>query len=193
MLKKVFIITTLSLLFLPLVVSADSSGKSLTAYNQTQGVNAELARANFGDTIVYTLTYANSSSASQSYTIEDDITDVLYASALVNPGGATLIGSTLRYPAVSVPAWGSVQRTFSVQIKSLPAKTLDTLMSNTFGNGVDIKINVPGVLGTVKGAYVAPSTGPGENLALWFALVTCAGFYLRKKVFYNKVEKQAAV
>lgn len=166
-------------------------GRSKSAYNQTQGQDAQAVYAKSGDTITYSLTYWNQSTASQNIAIEDDITDVLYLADLTNNGGAFLNGNILRFPSVAVPANTRLDRSFQVRVKSIAAGTIDNVMSNYYGNGVDIHVGTTGgsipnkTSPIVKGAtYNAPGTGPKENLAVWFALLLTAGVF-----GYNKIKQ----
>lgn len=170
----------IGLLLLPLSVSAGTRSKS--AFNETKNYNAVSQPAYPGDVIVYTLSYLNDSGSTETVSFEDDLTDVLYSADLINSGGGSLSGNTLRFPAVSIPANTRVDRVFRVKVKQLPANTLDTLMSNTFGNGVDVRIRVSGVSGgSVKGTYTAPPTGPSDALPAVFALAAVLGYYIFRR------------
>lgn len=176
----------LTLLF-PSTVFAGIRSKS--AFNETQNVNAESRPALPGDVIAYTLTYFNNSAVSETASMEDDLTDVLYSADLIDPGGGSLWGGSLRFPALTVPSNARVDRVFRVKIKNLPANTADTLISNTFGNGVDVRIRLSGggAAGTVKGAYTAPRTGPSEWVAAIFASLAVLGYYsIRRKRLATK-------
>ena len=170
-----------ALLLFPSQAFAGTRGKS--AFNETQNVNAESRPSVAGDVIAYTLSYFNNGSISENIGFEDDLTDVLYSADLLDSGGGSLWGSALRFPAVSVPSNTRVDRVFRVKVKNLPANTLDTLMSNTFGNGVDVRLQVSGAgsSGEVKGAYTAPQTGPSEWAAAIFACLAVLGYYLIRR------------
>lgn len=176
-----FPIAGMAIAFLILPSFAAAGTRSKTAYNVTQGVNATAVAARAGDVINFTLGYANSSPNSETLAIEDDVTDVLYAADITDLGGASLVGSTLRFPSVFVPANSRIDRQFSVKIKSLPAGTADTLLSNSFGNGIDIRLETSGKAGTVKGAFVAPPTGVSEYLPALMALFFTASLFWIKK------------
>ncbi|MBI4054291.1 MAG: hypothetical protein HY397_03105 [Candidatus Doudnabacteria bacterium] len=173
-----------AIIFFAAAPQAQAGTRSKSAYNQTQGINAQSGTADAGDVIVYTLSYYNSSNFSETITFEDDIADVLYASDLVNLGGGSLQGTVLQFPSVSVAASSRADKSFSVQVKNLPANTQDTLMSNTFGNGVDVKLRVtpPPKDGTVKGAFTAPATGVAENTALVLAGISTLLYVAASKI-----------
>jgi len=175
-------------------VKNTGTDKSKSAYNRTQGRDAESVVARAGDTIDYTLTHYNRNSSGRTVTFEDDISDVLDLSEIVSFGGGQLQGNIIRYNSVFIPANSRVDRTFQVRVKSVNASRRDLMMSNFFGNGIDIQVmpdggTVQGTIyippkgtATVKGTtYVAPATGPKENFALLFALLFTGGV-----LAYNK-------
>ncbi|MDP2932958.1 MAG: hypothetical protein Q8N81_02395 [bacterium] len=159
-------------------VAGSSFELSKSAYNQTQGVNALSVLANAGDIINYKLTYRNSGAATiYSAVIEDDISDVLNHATVINAGEGSLSGNFIRFPAITVPAGVSIDKTFQVRMKDVYSGQTDITMSNTYGNRLDIQIRTPTVLGT----YIAPKTGPGENLVLLFAVASTVGVFLYRK------------
>lgn len=172
--------------------------KSLSAYNHTQGTNAESVAARPGDLITYTLTFQSNLNGSQSFVFADNIEDILYSAEINNYGGASLSSNVLSYPAVSVPANARVQKSFQVRVREIPAGTKDLLMSNFYGNGVDVRIfsaaaptptPTPMPAGQVKGAYLAPATGSGLPLvALLASILTMFWFFIssRRKILAVK-------
>ncbi|MEK9181315.1 MAG: hypothetical protein AAB871_03705 [Patescibacteria group bacterium] len=167
--------------------TGDVSARSKSAYNQTQAQIAESVYARPGDTITYTLTYRNNASYSQSVAIEDDLTDVLYLADLISYGDATLSGKVLRFPSVSVSSGGRIDRTFQVRVKSISVGAIDYIMSNFYGNGVDIRVSANGEIykGEVKGAAIPPKTGPGLSFVYLAALLLTAGYFV-----YNKLKEK---
>ncbi len=144
------------------------------AFNQTQSQDATTVTAQINDLIIYTLTVVNRGSVAVAYTIEDDLSDVLKHSNLVDfNGGEFLLGAyKLRWPNVTIQPGSQVQKTFSVRVRA--NSETDRVMTNVFGNWVDVPVSTP----SVKGAFIAPKTGPGGWLSLWLALVSTIGFYL---------------
>ncbi len=161
--------------------------QSKSAYNQTQGVNAVNTYARPGDIITYTLTYQNNTGSNQTVAVEDDISDVLFLADLINYGGGSLSGNVLRFPSVTVPSGSRIDRTFQVQVKNVSAGTPDLVMSNHYGNGVDVRVLPAGAVypttPTVKGTYfVAPNTGPeGPIVSALGAFIATALLYFRRR------------
>ena len=170
--------------------------RSKSAFNRTQGRDAESVAARPGDVIDYTLTYRNRNSSGRTVTFDDDISDVLDLAEIISFGGGQLVGDTIRFNDVFVPSNSRVDRIFQVRVKQVSASRRDLLMSNFFGNGIDIQILPTGAVSgvtfvppkgtaTVKGTtFVSPATGPKENFALLFALLLTGGMLV-----YNKRAK----
>lgn len=171
------------------------SGRSKSAYNQTQGVNAESVYARPGDIINYTLTFQNTTNASESVTIEDDLTDVLYLADIMNAGLGSLNGTILRFPALSAAAQSRVQVSFQVQVKNVFPNTADLMMSNFYGSGVDIKVSPNGTTpsGVVKGSYVSPNTGPDPGVAMGVALLSTLAWFVYSKYQNTKTKKPVSI
>jgi len=177
-----------------------SDTHSKQAYNRTQGRDAESALAHPGDIIEYTLTYRNNTSNNQTITIEDDIRDVLDLAEVTDFGGGQLDGNYIRFNSVYVPQGSRVSKTFHVRVKDVPSSKRDLMMSNFYGNGVDIEVLPTGAVAPAvyippKGqpqvlgqTYVSPATGPKENFALIFSLLLTGGWFV-----YNKRAKLKAV
>jgi len=173
-----------------------SGNKSKTAFNRTQGASAVSVYARPGDLIDYSLYYRNDSGYTQNIAIEDDLTDVLDLSDLVNSGGGVLYNKTLRFENITLSPGSSVSKTFQVRVKNISQDKQDKVMSNYYGNGVDItvlpssSVVPPGGVppkGQVKGTtYVAPATGPEDNLPLIFALL-----FTSAMLVYNKRNRLA--
>lgn len=157
-------------------VQSSSFTLSKAAYNQTQGVNAQSVYANEGDVINYTLTYRNTGNTSiTNVVIEDDLSDVLRHADIINTGDGAMYGNTIRFPTITVPSGVSIDETFQVRVRSIGGS--DLVMSNIYGNQIDIQLRPP----TVKGTYIAPKSGPAENFALFGALLVTAALYIRRK------------
>ncbi len=145
---------------------------SKRAFNDTKNQDATTVNASREDYITYTLTVTNTGSvASNNFVITDDLSGVLTFSDLTDNGGGTLSGQTISYPAVSVPANGSVSKSFKVRVKyNLPAN-LSFVMVNTYGNTVRVTIVGPQVTGPI----VAPKTGvDGMTAASFGGIITAA-------------------
>jgi uncharacterized repeat protein (TIGR01451 family) len=118
--------------------------QSKSAFNETKGVNATSVTADRGDLITYTLTFQNTGSQTlPSVTVEDDIGDILQLADLVDTGGAQLVGNVLRYPAVPVGPATTINKRFQVRVKNPIPSGTDLVMTNIYGNRIDIPVRPP--------------------------------------------------
>lgn len=157
---------------------------SKTAYNVTRNTDATQVVAQSGDIIRYTLKVQNTGNATASaYVFEDNIADVLQLSQLQDfPGASFDLLHNLKWIALDIPANSMIEKTFSVRVNSTHPANTDNLMTNTFGNTVNVQVNK----GTVAGAYIAPKTGAGTNMVIALALATMIAF-----IAYRNREKLA--
>lgn len=149
--------------------------ESKTGKNLTQDVDATTIKAQASDRIEYTVYLENVGSVPTTRTISEDLTDVLEYAKLIQSGGGTYD------EANHVLAWGDVtlkpgektSRTFVVQLlDQIPTtprgasepSSYDCIMTNAFGNTVDIAVacEAPKIVETTVAEL--PKTGPGENL-----------------------------
>jgi uncharacterized repeat protein (TIGR01451 family) len=151
---------------------------SKSAYNDTKNVDATTRAASREDYITYTLTVRNTgNSDATNYVFTDNLSGVLPLADMVDLGGGTLVAQTLSYPAVTVPAGGTVSKTFRVRVKYFLSSSISYQMINTFGNTVVIVINPPT-------PYTPPKTGGMTDVlgGIGFAgLLTSAALLQRKK------------
>jgi uncharacterized repeat protein (TIGR01451 family) len=181
---------------------------SKNASNLTQNLaNAEQATANAGDTIRYTLTVANTGKADQpDFIIQDNISDVLvYAKPGDLAGGSIDSNGTLSWPAVTIPAGGVVQKTFTVTVKNpvpdtstVPMQGQQDVMSNTYSNTINIKVQptpLQTVIQTISPTAAAPATlvntGPGASIFIFALVASVAGFIYSTKRLQTKEAKVA--
>lgn len=146
-------------------------------------VDATAVLASREDFITYTLTVTNTgNSPAQNFVISDDLSQVLPYADMTDLGGGSLNGNVITYPGITVPAGGSVSRSFKVRVKYSLASHLSYTMTNTYGNTVVIRINQQ-----VSGTFVAPKTG-ADTFAMVFASMLTAGFAAyRKKELLSKL------
>ncbi len=164
------------------------------ATNITQNIaNANGATAQPGDIIQYTLSVTNSASATaNNVIIQDDLTDVLDYSRLLNTNGANPINtttSTLSWPAVNIPAGSTVAKTFTVQIlnpipTTLPSPSNPTYfnhtLTNTYGNTIVIHLPITAVLASAQVSQALPNTGPGSDLLIAGAVMIFVGYFFAR-------------
>jgi fimbrial isopeptide formation D2 family protein len=157
---------------------------SKRAWNDTKNADATSQIASREDYITYTLTATNSgNSPANSFIITDDLSQVLPYADMVDNGGGVLSGNVISFPGITIPANGSVSKSFKVRVKFSLASNLSYSMVNTYGNTITVRINTPQVLG----AFVAPKTGgPTVGLASIFGSLMAGGLAVirnRRKVW----------
>ncbi len=148
---------------------------SKRAFNDTKNVDATTTDASREDFVTFTLTTTNTGTGDAvNYVIRDDLSQVLPLADLIEANGATLSGSVLTYPSVTIRAGETVTKTFKVRVKNSLAQNLTYKISNTYGNTVIV--NIPG-----KQIFVAPKTGSAATSAAIFAGLITAGFVVLRK------------
>ncbi|MBI4049744.1 MAG: DUF11 domain-containing protein [Candidatus Doudnabacteria bacterium] len=149
---------------------------SKRAFNQTKNQNAIQVTATAGDLIVYTLTVENrGNTASGNFVVEEDLFDVLQLAELVDFSGAQfdLARHKLTWPGQTIAAAGRIEKTFSVRVRSqFPAGTTDFVMTNVYGNRVDVNVARP----QVAGVFIAPKTGSKATLSFGLSALVLIGF-----------------
>gem|GEM_PF-6242724 len=147
---------------------------SKRAVNETKNADATSVLAGREDFITYTLTATNNGSApANNFAITDDLSQVLPFGDITDNGGGTLSGNVINFPQITIPANGSVSRSFKVRVKFSLSENVRYTMVNTYGNTVSININTPRVLG----AFTAPKTG-ADTAGLTFGGLLTSGFAL---------------
>lgn len=145
---------------------------SKKAWNDTKNQDAQNVIANREDYITYTLTVQNNGNTpATNFVITDDLSAVLPYADMVDNGGGSMNGNVISFPGITVPANGSVSKSFRVRVKFHLADNLSYVMTNTYGNTVTVRVNTPQVLG----AFVAPRTGADTTAAGMFGLLLSAG------------------
>lgn len=155
---------------------------SKKAYNVTRNVDATTVVAQSNDIIRYTITVQNTGNATATgYVFVDNVADVLQLAQLQDfPGASFDLLHNLKWAAQDIPANSTVEKTFTVKVNATHPAGTDNIMTNTFGNTVNVQVNK----GTVAGAFVAPTTGAGTNMAIALSLATLVAF-----VAYRNREK----
>jgi len=166
-----------SVILVPVLGGTIDVNLSKRAHNTTRGQDATTIVAQPGDTITYTLTVDNRGNATATaFVIEDNIADILELAELVSfEGGTLMTNNVLRWPGVDIPANGRVEKTFTVRVRSNISNNSDFVMTNVYGNTVNVNVKKP---------FVAPKTGSTGFISFTLALVTLgAAAFFRKQKF----------
>jgi uncharacterized repeat protein (TIGR01451 family) len=157
------------------------------AFNDTKNIDATKTVANREDFITYTLTVSNTGSgAAENFVIEDDLSGVLNYATMVEMNGGSIVRKNgdrpyIVWPAVTIPAGGSVTKVFRVRVNyHLPANVSNLALINVYGNEVRIPLVQPQVLG----GFVAPRTGSPMAYGFLFAALVTATFAIAQKKRY---------
>jgi len=161
------------------------------AFNRTQNVDATTVVAKPNDVIAYTLTVENrGNGATSNYVFQDNIEDILQLAQLEDFGGAEfLLGQyLLKWQPVTIGAFSKVEKTFTVTVRSSFPQGSDNIMTNFFGNTVNVTVNKP----AVAGVFIAPKTGSTATLSFGLAVLSVLGFAVYRKreqlkLFWQKI------
>ncbi|HMI09383.1 MAG TPA: hypothetical protein VK497_03230 [Candidatus Saccharimonadales bacterium] len=171
-----------------------------TAVNFTQGnVDATTVISKASDRVTYTINIENTGLTEATVPVEEKLDDVLEYATLVDNGGATFNSATktLSWPAIKLAAGQKQSRVFVIELAStIPASpqgmsdktSYDCIMTNTFGNTVDINVDCPTEKQVEQVITALPTTGPTENML--FAggvLAVVAFFYARSRQMKKEV------
>jgi len=174
--------------------------KSKLAINTSQGyVDASTVTAQPGDRISYTITVENTGLNSDTLALEDNLTDALEYSSLVDNGGGALNDSNkiLSWPEITLKPGSTQTRTFTIKIlDTIPSTaqgqsdktSYDCLITNTFGNSTTFKVNCPTEKVVEQVATELPTTGPTGNIIFAIiALAIAVYFYTRTRQLEKEV------
>ena len=117
--------------------------RSKSAFNETQNQNATEIKAKAGEIIRYQLITSNSGNGAGQVTIEDDIADILQYADLLDLDGGTLIDSKISFGSITLNPDQSVTNTFKVKIKNPVANDGDFVMTNVYGNQINVEVIPP--------------------------------------------------
>jgi len=166
-----------------------------TASNQTQNIpDANNSTARPGDVITYTLFAKNGGKATvKNYVFQENLSDVMdYATVTNAHGGSLGADNIIRWPKKDIPAGQQISVQITVQVKNplptTPVSTsdpghFDMIMTNVYGNTININLPAPTVKTVETAAASLPNTGPGAGLVI-AGLITmiAAYFYARARL-----------
>jgi hypothetical protein len=174
--------------------------KSISATNASQGfVDASSVTAFAGDQISYTVTVENTGTNPELVKLQESILDTLDYATLVDNGGSTLDGTTgvLSWPDITLAPNDKQTRTFVIRLlNTIPgnaqgvnnAKSYDCIITNTFGNTVNITIDCPTLKIVENIVRQLPTVGLTENILFAsIALILTAYFYARTRQLEKEV------
>lgn len=180
-----------------------------TVKNITQLVsNANNTTAKPGDSLEYRLTIKNVGKMTGTYTLEDDLSDVLEYADLVDTGGGTLVKQGPNVPVeqvnhitwlpIDIKPGESITKIINVQVKSvIPAtpqglgnqESFNCRMVNGIeGSNTTVNVDCPTTKVVEQVVTELPHTGATENIlfaGLVFAIVTY--FYVRSRQLKKEV------
>jgi uncharacterized repeat protein (TIGR01451 family) len=162
--------------------------------------NAEETIANASDSIQYTISAKNAGNVNTAYTFQENLSDVLQYANLtsdISSGTYNKENKTLSWPTITIKPNQTITKTFRVEIlKNIPftntgksdATSFDCIMTNVFGNSVNIKVNCPTVKTIENNVSQLPKTGPAENFTYSaIALAIVVYFYVRSRIMVTEV------
>lgn len=171
-----------------------------SAKNSSQNIaDANGTTAKADDVVEYTLSVTNSGKVTvPKFVIKENMNDVLeYANITDLHGGQLDKDNYIFWPAVDIKPSQTIQKLITVRVKNpIPATPVSTsdpgsfnlIMTNVYGDSVNI--NLPGsIVKQVELTTTLPNTGPGENLAIGFALTVVIGyFFARSRLFVTELD-----
>ena len=149
--------------------------ESKTGKNLTSDVDAETTVARASDRIEYTLYIENVGKLPVTRPVTEELADVLEYSKLTQTGGGTYDDTTkvLSWTSVTLQPGEKTSRSFVVQVLGTIPDTAkgqsdpssyDCVMTNAFGNTVDIAVDCQAPKVVEATVNDLPKTGPGANL-----------------------------
>ncbi len=180
-----------------------------TASNITAGItDANNTTASAGDVITYTLYAQNNGKATvKEFTFQENMSDVLdYADITDAHGGTLAVNKTIAWPTEQIKPGQTATRQVTVKVKAPIPQTpvsssdpshFDMIMTNVYGNSVNVKLPASPIKTVEVAAASLPNTGPGTTLFIAATIVIMAGyFYSRSGLLARESElaiKEAAV
>lgn len=171
---------------------------SKSANNVTQSIaEANGTTAKPGDTIQYTLNTRNSAVVPiEQYVVEEHVGDLLeYALITDFHGGSMDENGIVRWPAQDLGPGATLKQQLTIQIKEeipeTPVATsnpgsFDLVMTNVYGNTVEIQIPASPAKVTEQIVRTLPNTGPGQGLIISTLTTTFIGFFFARSILYRK-------
>jgi hypothetical protein len=172
--------------------------ESKEAKNLTQNIpSAASTTAKADDRIEYTIYTTNVGSGTVTTNISESLTDVLEYAQLFDLGGGNFDtkGQVLSWGDVALGPQQTDVRHFVIQvadhIPSTPRAAnnpaaYNCLMTNSYGNTIDINVDCPAVKSVETVVKQLPSTGAGENVLFGAALLMMVTYFYARSRQMNK-------
>ena len=163
--------------------------KTVSAVNASQGfIDATSVTAQSSDQISYTIDIENTGSSSISVKLENHIADLLEYAILTDNGGGTLDETTkiLSWPDITLNSNTKQTRTFVIRILDrIPATaqgasnatSYNCIITNTFGNSIDIHVNCPAPKIVEKIVTELPKIGLFANIIFAGTVLALASYF----------------
>jgi len=149
--------------------------QSKEATNLTQNADASTVVAKASDRITYTVYVENVGQVPATATITEELADVMEYATIQDNGGGTYNPEThtLTWGSVTLQPGEKTSRLFTVKVNDQIATTAqgqsepgsyDCVMTNAFGNTVNVKVNCEAPKVLEQTVSELPKTGPTENI-----------------------------
>ena len=162
------------------------------AKNITQNItNADGTTAKPDDVIEYTLSVKNTSVLTvKNYVFEEDMEDVLEYAAIVDAhGGRLTTKKVLTWPGIDIAPKATATKLITIKIKNPLPQTptppsnpasYDLVMTNVFGDAVEIKLPPTPTKTTEQVVQTLPNTGPSGGVMISVMLVVVFGYFFAR-------------
>ncbi len=165
-------------------IAQNKSGTNIT--QDSKDASKVTAQAN--DRVQYTITVHNIGDVKAIAKFKEELTDVLEYAKVIDNGGGTFDekAKTLTWSDAELAPGESKSRMFVVQLAStIPAgargvserSSYDCVMTNSFGDTVDVTVACPIEKQVEQTASQLPTTGPGENMLFAGTLLAVVVFF----------------
>lgn len=174
--------------------------KTKVANNTTQdNTDATKTTAKASDKIAYRLNVKNIGTQTATVTPSDKLDDVLDYATVIDAGNGTFDKKTktITWPEVTLKPGEEQSRIYVVQlsqtIPAMPAGASDQdsfncVMTNTFGNSIDVNVDCPAVKQVEQVVNQLPQTGVTENLIFAGGVLSIVTyFYARSRQMKKEV------
>jgi len=167
-------------------------------YGTTSGPNADGTTAQPDSVITYMLTATNKGSMPvDPFVFTESLSDVMdYATPTDLDGGSLDAHGNVTWPGVTLAPGETLKHHITVKVKNpIPSTPRDTgdpnhfdlIMTNEYGDSINIKVPSPPVTVVQQTASSLPNTGPGTGLFVAAAVVIFAGyFYSRSRLLQEE-------